>query len=106
MSAYAIIETGSKQYRVEPKTILEVELLERPEGKGQIELNRVLLVHDGQKLQVGNPTVPGARVICDFLGEFRGPKVISFKYRRRKASRRKKGHRQDFSRLLVKEIKV
>ncbi len=106
MSIYAIIETGSKQYRVQPKDILEVEILPLAEGQKEIELNKVLLVHDGEKIQVGNPTVAGASVICDFLGPMRARKVISFKFRRRKNSRRKKGHRQDLFRLLVKEIKT
>ncbi len=104
MSIYAIVETGSKQYRVEPKSILEVELLELPENPKQVTLERVLFVSDGKHVTVGTPVVAGAKVVCDFIGEFRAPKVISFKYRRRKASRRKKGHRQDMIRLQVKEI--
>ena len=106
MSIYAIIETGSKQYRVQPKDVLEVEKLTLAEGQKEVSLDKVLLVHDGQKIQVGTPTVAGASVVCDYLGSMRGPKVISFKFRRRKNSRRKKGHRQDYDRLLVKEIKL
>ena len=106
MSSYAIIETGSKQYRVEPKTLLEVERLEIPEGKKEISLDRVLLVHDGKQLHVGTPLVAGAKVVCEYLGEIRGKKVVSFKFRRRKNSRKKHGHRQEIARLLVKEISV
>ncbi len=106
MSKYAIITTGSKQYRVEPKDVIEVEKLSLPENQKEISLNQVLFIRDGEKFHVGNPEVKGASVLCDYLGEFRGPKVISLKYRRRKASRRKKGHRQDLVRLLVKEIKI
>ena len=105
MSSYAIIETGSKQYRVEPQTILEVELFSIPENQTEILLDRVLLARNGDKLEIGSPYIEGATVVCDYLGEFRGPKVISLKYRRRKASRRKRGHRQDLLRLRVKEIK-
>ena len=104
MSQYAIVETGSKQYWVEPKAIIEVELLEIPAGQKEVSLNKVLLVKAGDKVQVGNPTVAGASVVCENLGEFRGPKVISFKFRRRKASRKKRGHRQDMLKLRVKEI--
>lgn len=106
MSAYAIVETGSKQYRVELKSVIEVEKLNLPDQPKEVTLDKVLLYHDGSNLQIGKPHIQGAKVICDFVGEFRGDKVISLKYRRRKASRRKKGHRQDLIRLVVKEIKA
>lgn len=106
MTNYAIIETGSKQYRVEPKDILEVERLSFAEKPSEVALDKVLLVRDGEKTWVGTPYLLGAKVLCDNLGEMRGPKVISFKYRRRKASRRKKGHRQTLLRLQVKEIQL
>ncbi len=106
MSTYAIIESGSKQYRVEPKTVFTVEKMEIPEKKKEIALEKVLLVRDGDKLQIGDPWVKGASVICDYLGQTRDKKKISLKYRRRKASRRIHGHRQDLTKLLVKEIKI
>ena len=104
MSTYAIIETGSKQYRVEPKTVLEVEKFEVAEGQKEVSLDKVLFISNGNSIQVGTPTVSGAKVICDYLGEFKAPKVVSFRFRRRKNSRRKKGHRQQLVRLVVKEI--
>lgn len=106
MSTYAIVETGSKQYWVEPKTVLEVELLEAGEGQKEVVLDRVLFYTDGSQAQVGTPVVPGAQVVCENLGMIRGPKVVHYRMRRRKASRRKHGHRQDLLRLLVKEIKA
>ncbi|MGI6241405.1 MAG: 50S ribosomal protein L21 [Candidatus Omnitrophota bacterium] len=106
MSAYAIVETGSKQYWVEPKSILEVELLEGAGGQGEVVLDRVLFYADGNTVLVGTPVVKGAQVICENLGEIRAPKVIHYRMRRRKASRRKHGHRQDLLRLRVKDIKV
>ncbi len=106
MSSYAIVETGSKQYRVEPKSVIEVEKLKLPEGEKEVLLEKVLLVSNGKDVQVGNPLVKGASVVCELLEEFRAPKVISFRFRRRKNSRRKKGHRQDLLRLRVKEIKA
>jgi large subunit ribosomal protein L21 len=106
MSVYAIVETGSKQYWVEPKSILEVELLEGTEGQSEIVLDRVLFYTDGSTVSVGAPVVKGAQIICKNLGEIRAPKVIHYRMRRRKASRRKHGHRQDLLRLLVKDIKV
>ncbi len=104
MSKYAIIESGSKQFRVEADTVLDVELLNLEENPKEVTLDRVLLVRDGDKLQIGDPVVKNAKVVCDYLGDIRGDKVISFKFRRRKASKRKRGHRQNFSKLKVKEI--
>ena len=104
MASYAIVCTGGKQYRVQPKDVIEIEKLQIPEGQKELSLSEVLLVADGDQIKVGTPILEGARVLCEYLGDFRGPKVISLKYRRRKASRRKKGHRQDLCRLRVKEI--
>jgi len=104
MTTYAIIETGSKQYCVEPNSVIEIELIAVPEGKKAVSLDNVLLVREGKKVHVGTPTVKGAKVVCDFLGEVRGKKVISFKMRRRKGYKRKQGHRQNYTKLLVKEI--
>jgi len=105
MSNYAIIETGSKQYRVEPKSVIEIEKLEIPEGQKQVTLDKVLLVRHGDNIEVGTPHVKGASVVCDFVETFRGKKVRSFRFRRRKNSRRVRGHRQYLSKLVVKEIK-
>ena len=105
MSNYAIVETGSKQYWVEPESILEIEKLEGIEGKEEIELTNVLFAKDGDNVKVGQPALSGAKVICQNLGEIRSKKVISFKFRRRKASQSIRGHRQNYFRLKVKEIK-
>jgi large subunit ribosomal protein L21 len=106
MTVYAIIEAGSKQFRVEPNTVLEIEKQFLPENQKEVFLDKVLFLRDGEKIQVGTPWVAGAKILCDFLGNDRASKVISLKFRRRKASRRKIGHRQEFSKLLVKEIKM
>ena len=104
MSKYAIVETGSKQYWVEPRSVIEVEKLELGDKK-QVVLDQVLLFRSGDEIQVGQPTVQGAQVLCDHLGTAKGEKVFALKYRRRKASRTKKGHRQQYSKLLVTDIK-
>ena len=104
MAQYAIIETGSKQYRVEPKSVIEVELLELKEAQKEVTLDKVLFVRDGERVHVGTPWLSEAKVVCDYLGEFRDRKVTSFRFRRRKNSRRIRGHRQNYARLLVKEI--
>ncbi|HTL47485.1 MAG TPA: 50S ribosomal protein L21 [Verrucomicrobiae bacterium] len=104
MSNYAIVQTGAKQYLVEPNLVIQVEKI-APQGKdARVELDHVLLVKDGSGIRVGQPLLKGAKVICEDLGVVKGPKVVSLEYRRRKASRNKKGHRQKFSNLLVKEI--
>lgn len=106
MSRYAIIETGSKQYKVEPNSVIEVELLETTEGQKEVALENVLLVRDGDNVHVGNPLVSGAKVICDLLDTIRGKKVVAFKFRRRKNSRRIRGHRQNLMKLQVREIRI
>lgn len=103
MSKFAIVETGSKQYLVEPESVIEIELLDAEPGK-KVELENVLFVKDGDKVQIGQPVLKGAKIVCEHLGEVKGKKVVSFTYRRRKASKKIKGHRQNFLRLKVKDI--
>jgi large subunit ribosomal protein L21 len=100
MEKYAIVETGSKQYWVAPQQVIEVELMD------VVILDQVMLVQDGGQVKVGTPVIAGAKVVCENLGEFRGPKLVHYRMRKRKSSRRKQGHRQDLLKLLVKEIKV
>lgn len=100
---YAIIETGGKQYRVAPGQRIDVDRLPVNEGE-QVELSRVLLIAGGQDTLVGTPTIEGARVVATCLGERKGDKVIVFKYKPKVRYRRKKGHRQLYSSLEIKEI--
>lgn len=100
---YAVIETGGKQYRVEVGTELEVELLDAEAGQ-TINLERVLLVADGASAAVGRPVVENATVAADVLGETRGDKVVSFKYRPKARRRVTHGHRQDLTRLRISDI--
>ena len=103
---YAIVETGAKQYKVSKGDILEVERLDAKEGK-DVKLDKVLLISDKKEQSVGKPHIKGASVVCAVVGEGRGIKTISFKYRRRHGSSKKKiGHRQNYTVLKVKEIKV
>ncbi|MCX5687044.1 MAG: 50S ribosomal protein L21 [Candidatus Omnitrophica bacterium] len=103
---YAIVETGSKQYKVEKNDTIEVEKLEPGKAK-EVKLDKVLFISDTKDATMGNPYIKGAYVLCDILGEKRAKKVISFKYRRRHASSKKKiGHRQSYVMLKVKEIVV
>ena len=103
---YAVVQTGSKQYRVQPGDVVEVELLDG--GKGQeIALDTVLLVADGDKIQVGKPTVAGASVTAEVVEPDRkARKVIAFKFRRREGYHRKRGIRAHHTILKIKEIVV
>ena len=100
---YAVIETGGKQYRVEVGTELEVELLDVEPGK-TITIDRVLLVADGDDSAIGRPLVADASVSAEVVGQTRGPKLISFKYRPKARSRVKKGHRQELTVLRIADI--
>jgi large subunit ribosomal protein L21 len=100
---YAIVATGGKQYRVEPGQRLEIDKL--PVGPGsQVDLGEVLLVSDGDNVTVGQPTVAGARVVAEVLGEAKGKKIVVFKYKSKVRYRRKTGHRQRYSRVVVRDI--
>ncbi len=102
---YAVIETGGKQYRVQPGDIIDVELLPTvTEDEPEVVFDRVLLVDNDGEVRVGNPVVEGAQVHAVRLGERRGPKVLVFKMKRRKGYRRKNGHRQDFLQVRIKDI--
>ena len=101
---YAIVETGSKQYKVSKGDAIEVEKLNLGKAK-EVNLDKVLFISDKEKTTIGSPYIKGSYVVCDILGEKRAKKVISFKYRRRHASSKKKiGHRQGYVVLKVKEI--
>ena len=101
---YAIVKTGGKQYRVQPGDVLEVELLDGEKGK-EIALEEVLLVADEDNIQVGKPTVAGARVTAEVIDpDKKGTKVIAFKFRRREGYHRKRGIRAHHTILKIKEI--
>ena len=100
---YAVIKTGGKQYRVAKDDVLEIERLPGEAGT-KIEFDHVLMVGAGASVKVGTPTVAGAKVTGELVEQSRGPKLIAFKKRRRKNSRRKKGHRQDLSTIKITSI--
>lgn len=101
---YAVIRTGAKQYRVQAGDVLEVELLDGQQG-AEISLDDVLLVADGDKVQVGKPTVKGAKVTAEVVNpDKKGKKVIAFKFRRREGYHRKRGIRAHHTVLKIKDI--
>ncbi len=100
---YAVIRTGGKQYRVAAGDTLEVEKL--PGGIGEaVTLSDVLLVANGDTVMVGSPNVGGATVTAKITGQYRGDKIIVFKYRPKKRIRVRKGHRQYLTRLHIEAI--
>lgn len=101
---YAVIRTGAKQYRVQAGDVLEVELVDGDKG-AEISLDDVLLLADGDKIQVGKPTIKGARVTAEVVNpDKKGTKVIAFKFRRREGYHRKRGIRPHHTVLKIKEI--
>ena len=99
---FAVIKTGGRQYRVVPDDVLEIGKIAGDVGT-IVQLGEVLLV-GGDSPVLGAPTVAGASVAAEVLQHKRGPKVIAFKKRRRKNSRRKRGHRQEFTLIRISEI--
>jgi large subunit ribosomal protein L21 len=102
---YAIIEVGSKQYTVKKDDIIDVEKQGGAEGK-DIRIPHVLLLSKEKHIEVGTPFVKGAHVEATLLKQVKGPKIDSFKYRRRKSSDTKTGYRAKLSRLKIKAIEV
>lgn len=100
---YAVVETGGKQYKVSAGEIIEVEKLPLEVGQ-KVELDRVLLVSDENKVQVGSPIVEGAKVMATVADQGKSKKVIVFKYRPKNRYRRKAGHRQAYTRLRIDKI--
>ena len=99
---FAVIKAGGKQYRVAEDQVLKVEGVEGEPGT-IVQIGEVIML-GGDKPQLGNPTISGASVAAEIIEHGRGPKVIAFKKRRRKNSRRKRGHRQDFVLIRISEI--
>lgn len=102
---YAIIETGGKQYRVEEGKAVRVEKLPAEKGE-EVIFDRVLLYSDGAETKIGRPYLDGCRVKGKVTVQGRGRKIIVFKFKAKKNYRRKKGHRQPFTEVLIKQIEV
>jgi len=103
IAMYAVIKTGGKQYRVAMDDVISIEKLEG-DARSSIEFEDVLMVGEGASVKVGAPTVSGAKVVAELVEQTRGPKVIAFKKRRRQNSRRKRGHRQDLTKIRITSI--
>jgi len=102
---YAVIKTGGKQYRVSPGDVLEVEKLEGDPGT-ELAFTEVLMTAQGGAVQVGSPTVVGARVVAEVVKQGRAKKILVFKKKRRKNYRRRQGHRQYQTTVRVTAIEA
>jgi large subunit ribosomal protein L21 len=100
---YAIVDTGGHQLKVRAGQVVDVDRLNLEPG-ATVTFDRVLLVADGEKVAVGQPTVPGATVTGTVLREFKGEKIIVFKYKPKVRYRRRLGHRQTYTRLRIERI--
>lgn len=104
---FAVIETGGKQYRVEPGDVIDIEKTPVSGKKVEkVKFDRILLVGDDKGVKVGSPVVSGAEVTGVLVDNVRGPKVRVFKMKRRKGYRRTRGHRQDLLRVKIDNIKA
>jgi large subunit ribosomal protein L21 len=101
---YAVLETGSKQYRVAAGDTIEIERLDAEAGK-PFTFDRVLMV-GGDKVSIGSPAVAGASIIADVVEHKRGEKKLTFKMKRRKGYHKTIGHRQELTVIKIKEIKL
>ncbi len=102
---YAVLETGSKQYRVSAGDTLEIERLDIEAGK-PVTFDRVLMVNNDGKITLGSPTVASATIEADVVEHIRGEKKIAFKMKRRKGYHKTIGHRQELTVVKIKEIKA
>lgn len=100
---YAVIETGGKQYKVSEGDVIFIEKLEAAEGEA-VTFDKVLVVADGEKVNVGAPVVSGASVTAKVEKQGKAKKIYVFKMKRKKNYRRKKGHRQPFTKVTIEKI--
>ena len=102
--SFAVIQTGGKQYKVEAGEILKVEKLEDSKENSKIEFNEILAYGDENHLELGEPTITGAKVEAELIKNGKNRTVLIFKKRRRQNSRRKNGHRQEYSLIRINKI--
>ncbi|MBO0858844.1 MAG: 50S ribosomal protein L21 [Chloracidobacterium sp.] len=102
--SYAVIRTGGKQFRVSPGDVVHVPALADKNEGDRVEFDDVLVSGDADGVRIGAPTIAGARVTATVLKNGRGPKIIVFKFKRRKHYKRTKGHRQGFTSIKIDSI--
>jgi len=102
---YAIIEVGGKQYKVEKNLTVNVDKLDKSENE-DFEIDKVILLADGDDVQIGQPYLTNVKVKAQVLGEIKGDKVKGIKFKKRKGYQKTLGHRQSYSQLKIKELVV
>ena len=102
--SFAVIQTGGKQYKVKASDILKVEKIKDSKPESKIEFNEILAYGDDKNLEVGSPLVKGAKVEAELIKNSKNRTILIFKKRRRQNSRRKNGHRQQYSLIKIKKI--
>ena len=102
--SFAVIQTGGKQYKVKASDILKIEKLKNSKPESKIEFNEVLAYGDDKTLEVGSPLIKGAKVEAELMKNSKNRTILIFKKRRRQNSRRKNGHRQQYSLIKIKKI--
>jgi large subunit ribosomal protein L21 len=102
---YAVIETGGKQYRVQEGDVLKIEKLPIEVGNN-VEFDRVLTVVNNGEVKIGRPVIAGAKVVGKVLEQDKSKKIIVFKYKAKSNYRRKQGHRQPFTRVVIEKIEA
>ena len=102
--SFAVIQTGGKQYKVKASDILKIEKLKNNKPASKIEFNEVLAYGDDKTLEIGSPLVKGAKVEAELMENSKNRTILIFKKRRRQNSRRKNGHRQQYSLIKIKKI--
>ncbi len=102
--SYAVIKTGGKQYKVKAGEILKIEKLQDSKPSSKVEFNEILAYGDDKTIEIGVPTISGAKVEAELIENSKNRTVLIFKKRRRHNSRRKNGHRQEFSKIRINKI--
>ncbi len=102
--SFAVIQTGGKQYKVKASDILKVEKIKDSKPESKIEFNEILAYGDDKNLEIGSPLVKGAKVEAELVKNSKNKTILIFKKRRRQNSRRKNGHRQQYSLIKIKKI--
>ena len=103
--AYAIFEAGGRQFRAEAGDSLQIPLMDGEPG-AKVTFDQVLFTADGDKVQMGQPTVKGATVVGEIVEHGKAPKIYVFKFKRRKNYRRKTGHRQQYTEIKITDLKL
>lgn len=101
---YAIVSFKGNQYKVERDKVIRVPYLSDKEIGSEIEINDIFMIRNEEKVLIGNPALPGAKVTAEVLAHKRDKKIIVFKKKRRKGYAKKNGHRQDFTEIKIKDI--